>query len=86
MGKIIRCRDELSSRTEFRKESLRKKLRQVETETQSPELVEEFEAKRDRGSEAEESVDCLNFWSARTLFSGRCEAMSEGLFVCAGVA
>ena len=65
---------------------LRKKLRQVRTETQSPELLEEFQTKRDRGSEAEKSVDCLNFWSARTLFSGRCEAMTEGLFVCAGVA
>ena len=30
-----------------RKESLRKKIRQAETETQYPELVEEFEAKRD---------------------------------------
>ena len=45
---------------EVGEESLRKKLRQVETETQSSELVEEFEAKRDRGSEAEESVDCFN--------------------------
>ena len=34
---------------EVRKESQRKKLRQVETETQSPELVEEFEAKREIG-------------------------------------
>ena len=30
-----------------RKESLRKKIRQAGTETQDPELVEEFEAKRD---------------------------------------
>ena len=35
--------------------------------SQSPELVEEFEAKRDLGSEAEESVDCPNFWIAGTL-------------------
>ena len=52
MEKRIRCRDEDSGvEASVRKESLRKKLRQAEaeTETQSAELVEKFEAKRDLG-------------------------------------
>ena len=54
MGKRIRCRDEDSGvEAEVRKECLRKKLRQAETERQSPKVIEEFEAKRDLKSEAE---------------------------------
>ena len=86
MGKTIRCRDEDSGvEAEVRKECLRKKLHQAETETQSPKVIEEFEANRDLKSEAQECVDCLQFWSAQTLLSGGCEAMTEGMFVCADV-
>ena len=60
--KRIRCRDEDSGvEAEVRKECLRKKLRQAETERQSPKVIEEFEAKRDLKSEAEGCVDCLQF-------------------------
>ena len=86
MGKRIRCRDEDSGvECDVRKKCLRKNSGQAETERESPKVIEEFEAKRDLKSEAEGCVDCLQFWSAQTLFSGRCEAITKGMFVFADV-
>ena len=55
MGKRIRCRDEDSGvEAEIRKAVCGRNFVRLS-------FVEEFEAKSDLGSEAEKSVDCLNF-------------------------
>ena len=64
----IRCRDEDSGvEAEIRKAVCGRKSSGWDS-NQFPELVEEFEAKRDLGSEAEESVDCLHFWVYKHCF------------------